>query len=1219
MRYPWRRVLRPLPAESGDRPDPFHGVPDADGLVGLDELRDLPVVVVVGERGAGKSVALEQEHVLLSVGGSNVAPLLHLGRDVFDTGSAGSTLQQHLHGDGEEAQYVLLDGLDEGLNDIPGLDKLLLHQLRVMDSRQRQGLRLRITCRTTRWPEVLEDGLRKLWPGPDQVALMTLAPLTRQDMQSAAEQRGLDVAAFAEQVTGRGLEALAQQPVTLIPLLEAQAWGEELPKTVAEAYEQACRTLCTETWSQVFARRQERPSADHLLEVARWAAAALQFSRLPALTDRESALKGELHLDSLSGPGIPGHVPELPCRRHELLHLTESSLLTPVGQRRWVFAHRSYQEHLAAQYLYAHIAPAVRDELLWAGSGPARHVLPEHEEIAARLAVNDPDLFEKLLLHDPWVLLLADLPALSARHRKRAAQALLDAASDEGFERFDVTLLERLGHPALAEQLEPFLTRETDPNQMYLALWIAAKCRPARLLPALLSAAEDTTLPTRLRSFALHALGEEPVKDDEALARLHGLAADAKRGVVEAALAHLWPQHLPVAEYFDLLSDRQWWTFRATLETRLEMVTSEHLDDALDWSIKTLQAQHPKALIATALLGRCIRLIGQQAPESADARWERAGQALVALAGYPELSHTLESRAAFEYLRDFLVTAPSLRRQLAGYVLHHSSQDHVLELAFTPDVGLFPAEDLLYWAEQWPDLPQEVQRTAQPLFSRRPRPDDERLREALESARQVDRELKAATTWWDAPPNKWQRRMREREEEQRRRNTFNERQFTAALDTAQTAAPGQVRAAWLTVLGHLQRTSDGQPVEQSSRLGAVTAAPSYPPERSALRVELSAAALHVLATAPAWSAQDVMSWGTEWTDVPELAAAAYLPASAWEAAVEDTDADRWAGWALALATMTPPAEDQELHLSLFERCSCHAGAAFETALVGVLDRLDSYRLTGLVRFLNETGAADTVDLMRDWAATPCRSDTAWAAVMVTLSDLGDSVARAQVKHVVAADPPHHRPGPDTERWITAAQALLSYSDLPESWPHIRRAFDDPDLFRAVIDRVITMGSDRWPAGVAELDEADLADLYMRLCEREELSHPRPEHEPGVAYQITTQETLHELADTLPQLIARKSTPQAADHLNRLAASTSHHPDRLRRLALNTARQAAQRQSQPLPAYQLRKLAVDHSLRVITDEAQLLDVVMEATVPPRAAAAQCGQCGRRTSATSSWAC
>lgn len=265
---------------------------------------------------------------------------------------------------------MLLDGLDEGLSDIPGLDRVLLLQLRALSELQREGLRLRITCRTTRWPETLESGLRGLWPNAGQVALMTLEPLTWQDVESAAGQRGLEGAAFAEQVSGRGLVALAEQPVTLIPLVEAQAEGEELPKTVAEAYDQACRRLCTETWPQGFVQRQERPAVDHLLEVARWAAAALQFGRSPALTDREPILEGELHLDGLSGPAILGVVPQLECRRRELLHLTESALLTPVGQRRWVFAHRSYQEHLAAQYLRDRIAPAVRSELLWAGSGP---------------------------------------------------------------------------------------------------------------------------------------------------------------------------------------------------------------------------------------------------------------------------------------------------------------------------------------------------------------------------------------------------------------------------------------------------------------------------------------------------------------------------------------------------------------------------------------------------------------------------------------------------------------------------------------------------------------------------------------------------------------------------------------------------------------------------------------------------------------------------------
>lgn len=1192
MRYAWRRLLRPLPDDSAARREPFDDGPDAGSRLRLDELRDVPVVVVLGERGAGKSVTLEQEQSLLESEGVAAVVALHLGQDVFDTASASGRLHDDLHAEQDGVRYVLLDGLDEGLSDIPGLDKVILHQLRTMTPPHRGRVRLRITCRTTRWSQVLESGLRTLWPDPGQVAVMTLAPLTREDVRNAAEQRGLDGAVFAERVTGRGREALAEQPVTLIPLLEARAEGEPLPTTVAEAYEQACRTLCTETRPEDFTRRQERPAVDHLLEVARWTAAALQFSRSAALVDGERTLVGELHLDTLSGPGVPGLVPALPCRRHELLHLTESGLLTPVGQRRWVFAHRSYQEHLAAEYLGARIAPAVQKELLWVGSGPARHIVPEHEEIAARLAVHDPELLEDLLVHDPRVVLLADLPALSPVDRQRAVQALLDAAPGEGFERLDFALLRRLDHSTLAGQLEPFLVPGADPDQTYLALWIAAQCRPAGLTPALLSFAEDTTLPMRLRSFALHAIAEAADRDDETVTRLRRLAADAKPSITEAALEHLWPQHMQLAEYFDLLPAQRSWTYRPVLETRMDLINAEHVGDALDWSVRALENRSPNAPIATALLARCIRLIGQQTAVPARCE-ELAGQALVTLAAYPELSHKTESRTAFEYLRDSLNAAPGLRRRLADYVLRHSSQDQILELTFTtPEVGLFPDEDLLHWACRWLDLPQEVRRTAQPLFSRRQRPADKPLQHAAERARQADEELREATAWWDAPPPEWQRCREEREAERRRSHTFDEAACTAALQVVQTAEPDRIRAVWLTLLGHLYQTTDGNRAEQSSLLGAVTAAPSCPPEGTAQREELSAAALRVLATAPVWSADDVAAWGTEWLDVPELAAACFVPASALEAAVPGTDTARWAGWALALATMTPPTQDQSLHRSLFERCARHAGPAFETALEACLDRLDSYRLAELVRFLHEVSEALALELVRDWAVGPGRSDESWAAVVVTLAHRGDPAALAQVKHAVAAGPPHQ--APDPELWTTAARTLMSFASLPESWPHVRRAFDDPDLCRAVIDRVAAdPGSHRsWPEGVAALDDADLADLYLRLCEREELNRPRPEYEPGVAYRITRDETLHDLTDALPQLIADKNTQAAADQLSRLAASTSRHPARLRRLARHTARQAARQQLQPLPAHQLRKLATDHSLRVITDEAQLLDVVME---------------------------
>ncbi|MFD6548537.1 hypothetical protein [Streptomyces sp. NPDC058398] len=1022
---------------------------------------------------------------------------------------------------------------------------------------------------------------------------MTLAPLTRQDIQSAAEQRGMDGSVFADQVIGRGLEALAEQPVTLIPLLEAQARGEELPETVAEAYEQACRTLCTETWAEGYVRRQERPAVDNLLEVARWAAAALHFSRSAALAEGEQTQAGELHLDLLAGPGVPGLAPLLPCRRHELLNLTESGLFTPVGQRRWVFAHRSYQEHLAAEFLQTRIAPHARNALLWAGSGSGHHILPDHQEVAARLAVQDPDLFDDLLAHDPWVLLLADLPAMPAPHRRRAVEALLETTRREGLDRLDFSLLKRLDHPDLAEQLEPFLACAAVPDLTYLALAVAAMCRPASLTPALLSLAQDTQVSARLRSFALSSVAEESEKNQETLAQLRHLASDPNPSVAEAALEHLWPQHLQLTEYLDLLPTQRSWTYRPRLESLMDLVTADQIDDALDWAIKALETRSPKALVATLLLARCVRLIAQSKTENLASGEERAGRALAALAAYPELSHTVESRTAFEYLRDALSAAPFLRRRLAAYLLTHSSQDHVLDLSFTPEAGVFPEEDLLHWATQWPHLPQAARRAAQPLISRRQRPDDEQLRHAVEAAVQSDPELQQATAWWDAPLPDWQLRRQKHEEERRRSNTFDKDQFTAALEAARAAEPATVRNAWLTVLAHLYRTADGRRAEQDSILEAVAAAPSCPPDGSVQHDELSAAALHVLITAPVWEAHDLAAWGTAWQEVPELTAALYVPVRDLENAVPDSDVDRWAGWALALATMSVPARDQSAHLSLFEQCVSHADPAFETALKTCLDRLDPHKITELVRFLQMLDETSTLDLVRNWAAQPYRSSQSWAAVTVTLTHLGDSAALSQVKDVVAAGPTRHELA--RERWIAAVHTLMSFADLPQSWPYVRRAFDEPDVCRDVIDRVAADPgrAHTWPAGVAALNEADLADLYVRLCGREELHRPRPEHEPGVAYRITSEENLHDLADALPQLIADRGTQQAADHLNRLATSTLRYPARLRRLARHTARQAARQHSEPLPAHQLRKLAVDHSLRVISDEAQLLNVVMEA--------------------------
>ncbi|MFF7250066.1 hypothetical protein ACFZBU_39965 [Embleya sp. NPDC008237] len=89
LRYEWRRSLHLLTVAASDAS--ASNVSDSDAFEsdrrrvwaeGLDETGDVPVVVVSGERGSGKSVALEQEQTRLD-GARLPNAYVHLGRDVF--------------------------------------------------------------------------------------------------------------------------------------------------------------------------------------------------------------------------------------------------------------------------------------------------------------------------------------------------------------------------------------------------------------------------------------------------------------------------------------------------------------------------------------------------------------------------------------------------------------------------------------------------------------------------------------------------------------------------------------------------------------------------------------------------------------------------------------------------------------------------------------------------------------------------------------------------------------------------------------------------------------------------------------------------------------------------------------------------------------------------------------------------------------------------------
>lgn len=156
----------------------------------------------------------------------------------------------------QKGEFTLfLDSLDECLVHIHPVSQLLLRELRNLPV---SHLRLRVTCRTAEWPELLSCGLRELWP--DRYEELELAPLRRRDVRVAAQLCGLDGGAFLQEAQVLEMAPFASRPITLSLLLRQSRESGRLPATVTALYEKGCRALAAE-WSP---SRHASRAAGHL-------------------------------------------------------------------------------------------------------------------------------------------------------------------------------------------------------------------------------------------------------------------------------------------------------------------------------------------------------------------------------------------------------------------------------------------------------------------------------------------------------------------------------------------------------------------------------------------------------------------------------------------------------------------------------------------------------------------------------------------------------------------------------------------------------------------------------------------------------------------------------------------------------------------------------------------------------------------------------------------
>jgi pimeloyl-ACP methyl ester carboxylesterase len=575
--YPWKRFWYPREGQASLADDGFLLDPDSEAakyhptdVVAFEAISDTPCLILLGEPGIGKSIALknEFENVEKSISGSSGQALWFDLRDF----SSEDRLERMVF-ESEEIRkwqgaqntlHLFLDSVDEGLLRIDNISRVLLSGLQRFPP---DRLRLRIASRPLDWPVTLENGLVGIW-GQDNVRVFQLAPLGKRDVAVAAELSGISAISanqFVDQVIGRNVVPFAIKPVTLKFLVGVFDKGGTLPTSRAELYFEGCKRLCEEQNLD----RRDSPKARGNLVPSQCMAIAARIAAVTQISNRSAIWIGldeglqpeDVALESLVGgfEGDPQY--EIVVNLTTIREALGTGLFSSRGQSRQGWQHQTYAEYLAAFYMKAHRVPVdlVRGLLLHPdGSGK---VIPQLRELAVWLSDMNPQIFELLARTDPEILLRSDMAVGSSVDRTSLAGHLLECFESGGVTeslwrmRGDFA---RLNNPELPGIVRPYLSDISRPWEARVAaIEIVNACRLTALRDDLVRIAMNPSEPIRVRSRAAAGIAE--IGDAKARAALRplalGLAGDDPDDELKGyGLLATWPAHLSAQELFAALT-----------------------------------------------------------------------------------------------------------------------------------------------------------------------------------------------------------------------------------------------------------------------------------------------------------------------------------------------------------------------------------------------------------------------------------------------------------------------------------------------------------------------------------------------------------------------------------------------------------------------------------------------------------------------------------------
>lgn len=574
----------------------------------LQALEDVPVLLLRGESGAGKTVALLQEAERLRLAGGRVE-LIDLAEGTVDV----TSLFANLLADGYPV--ILLDGLDEAQTGDRNLDVALRRALSGLV--EHPDLRLRIAVRSGfavhRLVALLTDKFA------DGFEHLTLAPLRAGDVMIAARAEGIDPTTFLPAVEGLRVAPLAARPPTLRMLLRLWRRDGKLPTRRQDMYREGCAVLLRENNSGRLGDASGNQSglAGELGTAERLAVAA-RLAAMMIFGDRDRLdLAGEssypaLSLDAAVGGAESVLDGEVRVTATSIREVVGSALFRLVGPTGFGFVHPSFAHFLAATFVKARGMPPEQTATLL--SAPDGRVGANRVDVASWLGALDAPYFKYLCRHDPQVLLRSGIPPEPLERRIELAQALLTAGKVEliDVKELEVTRdLVLVASPGLQNILEPIISDSSgSPARRVFAARIARDtgCVPTASCAVV---AMNEAEPIEVRRMALAALATRPNEAADTFLALSD-ADEPDEGLRLAALGITMRRLLSPADVIRRLKPRPRISSQSFLVlSLLRTVGPESLPDAMraitDIAVGGLEGEQDNHLtIVQSLSGRAF-------------------------------------------------------------------------------------------------------------------------------------------------------------------------------------------------------------------------------------------------------------------------------------------------------------------------------------------------------------------------------------------------------------------------------------------------------------------------------------------------------------------------------------------------------------------------------------------------------------------------------------